>query len=56
MHIEIAKSRLKDVPVGISDALLVHRDALPAGAGRQQNRVIGRHNGSHYCLVCWRPL
>ena len=49
MHIEIAKSRLKDVPVGISDALLVHRDALPAGAITAVNRFFAvlKAHGEH---------
>ena len=38
MHIEIAKSRLKDVPAGVLDALLTHRDDLPAGAITVVNR------------------
>lgn len=49
MHIEIAKSRLKDVPAGISDALLTHRDALPAGAITAVNRffAILKAQGEH---------
>jgi hypothetical protein len=32
MHIDIARSRLKDVPATVLDTLLTHRDSLPAGA------------------------